>query len=125
MRSLAIKLLVGATLTLAVALLPIAAFGLWAATPGTHASPFVWSMTTWAWLLGVQMLLVYLGAFLSGLRPGRWFGSRVLPLAGAVAAIFALNTIAEWPWLALFASLALEAGLVLVILDVGRVRDYS
>ncbi len=119
------KLLVGATLCLAVALLPIAAFGLWAATPGTHSSPFSWSMTAWAWLLGVQMLLVYLGAFLSGLRPGRWFGSRFLPLAGAVAAVFVLRSIVDWPWTSLFASLALEAGLVLVILDMGRVRDYS
>ncbi|MEX2113512.1 MAG: hypothetical protein WD845_10015 [Pirellulales bacterium] len=119
------KLAVGASACLGVALLPVATFGLWAATSGTHASPFTWSMTAWAWFLCVQMLLVYLGAFLSGLRPGHWLGSRFLPLAGCVAALLLMRTIADWQWSSLVASLALEIVLVLIILDVARGRDYS
>ena len=119
------KLAVGIAASLAVALLPVACFSLWAATPGTHASPFYWSMTLWAWQLCVQMPLIYLGAFMSGLRPGRWFGSRFLPLAGGVAVVFALKSLDGWPWAALAGCLAAEACFVLVILDVGRTRDFS
>ncbi len=119
------KLAVGGAACLFVAALPVLCYSLWAATPGTHASPFEWSMTAWAWQLCLQMLLVYFGAFLSGLRPGRWFGSRFLPLAASVSALIAFQIFSAWPWVTLLACLAAEAGFVLVILDVGRSRDFS
>ena len=40
-------------------------------------------MTAWAWQLWLCMPLVYLGAFLSGIRPARWFGTRLMPLVAA------------------------------------------
>jgi hypothetical protein len=122
------KMLIGVAATLLVAIVPVACYSLWAATPGTHASPFRWEMTTWAWLLCAQMPLVYLGAFLSGLRPGRWFGSRFLPLAGGISALYLLQflqRLASWPWLALVVTLAIEALLIWVVLGVGRTRDFS
>ncbi len=119
------KLLVGGVACFVVALLPVTCFALWAATPGTHASPFDWSMTVWAWLLCVQMPLVYLASFLSGLRPARWFGSRFLPLAAAVSILLALQLLRDWPWTVLATSLVVEALFVAVILWVGRTRDFS
>jgi hypothetical protein len=119
------KLVVGATACLFVAALPVLCYALWAAAPGTHASPFQWSMTVWAWQLCLQMPLVYFGAFLSGLRPGRWFGSRFLPLAASVAALSAFQSLSAWPWATFLACLAAEAAFVLVILNVGKSRDFS
>ncbi len=43
-------------------------YALWASTPGTHASPFFWSMTAGPWQFCTIVPLIYLGAFFSGLR---------------------------------------------------------
>ena len=48
--------------------------------------------------------IVYLGAFLSGMRPGRWFGTRLAPLAGAILWASFANLMPLW-WL--FVPLAL------------------
>jgi len=92
------KLLTGIGLLLACTLLPILIYAAWAATPGTHPGPFEWSMTGPAFRVWTLMPLVYLGSFASGIRPGRWFGSRLLPLvAVAVPAIFAYTVPLWWP----------------------------
>ncbi len=70
-----VKLLVGIVGYLVLAAMPIVAYGLWAATPGTHASPFQWSMTAPSWFCYITMPLLYLGAFLTGLRPAGWYKS--------------------------------------------------
>ena len=80
-----IKLGVGIVMFVVCTAVPLLLYALWAAMPGTHSSPFVWSMTEPAWRFCLGMPLIYLGAFLSGLRPGRWYGTRLLPLAGAGA----------------------------------------
>jgi hypothetical protein len=119
------KLAVGVVLTLAVSALPVFVYAVWAAVPGTHASPFSWSMTAWAWQLVAATPLLYLGAFLSGLRPGRLLGSRLFPAAGA----FLLFTLAQAPvgpeWLRLALVLLSEALLAAMIVYVGDTRDYS
>lgn len=117
------KLCVGMGICLAVAILPTLCYALWAATPGTHASPFSWSMTAWAWQAILAMPLLYLGAFLSGLRPARLFGSRFFPLAAALVT-FALM-LALPGTIALPLTLTLELIFVAVILFVGQTRDYS
>ena len=61
----------------------------WAATPGTHASPFEWSMTVPIWIGWFAMTILYLGAFHTVVRPGRWYRSRLLPLAASAVATFA------------------------------------
>jgi hypothetical protein len=119
------KLAVGFLITLALSFLPVAAYALWAASPGTHPSPFEWSMTINDWQWACQMPILYLGAFLSGLRPGRWFGSRLFPLAGAVAAMTVCQMLSGWWWAELLASLATMGCFVNVILYVGRTRDFS
>jgi hypothetical protein len=120
-----IKLAVGLAATLLVSGLPILLYALWAAVPGTHASPFYWSMTTWAWLLWFRLPIIYLGAFLSGLREGNWFGSRALPLLVALLATVAIAALESFPMLSLLATLLIEAWFVVVIYRVAATRDYS
>lgn len=122
---LASKLVVGVLLCLAIAAIPTLLFALWAATPDTHASPFEWSMTSWAWQLCLQMTLIYLGAFLSGLRPGKWFGSRFLPLAASSATVFFLSMLGVQAPIAVPLCVLLDICLFVVILDVAASRDFS
>jgi ABC-type transport system involved in multi-copper enzyme maturation permease subunit len=120
-----IKLAVGVALTLLIAGIPLFGYSIWAALPGTHASPFFWSMTTWAWLRWFRLPLFYLGAFLSGLRSARWLGSRAFPLAAALLCFMLLITLESWPLLALLATLAVEGCFLVAIYFVALARDYS
>jgi ABC-type transport system involved in multi-copper enzyme maturation permease subunit len=92
------KLLTGIGLLLVCTLLPILIYGVWAAMPGTHPGPFEWSMTRTAFQVWFLMPLVYLGAFASGIRSARWFGSRLLPLFSVAFAGTLLTMLAQW-WL--------------------------
>jgi hypothetical protein len=118
------KLAVGAGVFLLCAAVPIVVYGTWAALPGHHASPFEWSMTANAWGIALLMLLLYLGAFLSGLRPARWFGTRLLPLVAVAVFLMLLNS-APWRPVGLPLTLLLYALLVSSVCYVARVRDYS
>jgi hypothetical protein len=119
------KLGVGVGLFLACASLPVVLYGAWAAVPGTHPSPFEWSMTGSAWRVVFLTPLLYLGAFLSGLRPGRWFGTRLLPLVAAAALLVGLDSLPAW-WAAAFPlALVLYGLLAANVCFVARVRDYA
>ncbi|HEV2968818.1 MAG TPA: hypothetical protein VGY55_02440 [Pirellulales bacterium] len=125
-RVVALKLLSGAAIFLVCSAVPILWYGCWAATPGTHASPFFWCMTWPSWVVWFSMIPIYLGAFLSGLRPGRWFGTRALPLAGATFFAFVIGVAHTWLWPLWLAELTLLAALLCgVILFVARTRDFS
>ena len=69
-RILAVKMTVGLALLLGTSGLAFLAYALWAARPGTHASPFYWSMTIDSAVMWLAMTPIYLGSFLSGIRPG-------------------------------------------------------
>lgn len=118
------KLGAGIGLLLACMLVPVVLYAIWAATPGTHSSPFEWSMTGTAFRIWSLMPLAYLGAFASGIRPARWFGSRLLPLvAVAIPAVFAF-AVPLW-WLIGFPVLLVAASVILSdILMVAETRDY-
>jgi hypothetical protein len=118
------KLLVGLVTYLFCAALPIAIFAAWAATPGTHASPFYWSMTLPAWASWFSMTALYLAAFLSGLRSARWIGSRLLPLAAVGLPVFVLHAAAVW-WLTVPIVIVLDVLFLVCIQQAARVRDYS
>ena len=57
------KLVVGLVAYLLCAVIPILLYAVWAATPGTHASPFEWSMTLPVWSAWFACVTLYLGAF--------------------------------------------------------------
>ena len=123
-----VKLLVGTVVLIACSFLPILIYAWWAATPGTHASPFEWSMTWPFWRVSLLLVAVYLGSFLSGIRPARWFGTRLAPLA---AAVFLLCVFVAVPWWSILWSLGWAAAAVLVdvllitsILFAVQTRDF-
>lgn len=117
------KLVVGLALYFPLTALPIMIYGIWAATPGTHGSPFAWTMTAGTWLSWLAIHLVYLGAFLSGIRPGAWMGTRLLPLAAAcaVTAFAAAIPFAFGLSVVLLTSAALVAAILFVI----ESRDFA
>ncbi len=124
------KLFIGLGLYLACGASVIVAYGLWAATPGTHASPFEWSMTVPTWVSCFAMTPLYLGAFLSGIRPGRWFGTRLFPLLAAVVVTlavvtetFGLDGGSILPGVSVV--FAADVWMIAAILFVAQTRDYS
>jgi hypothetical protein len=118
----ATKLAAGAVLFLSATGLPLLVYALWAAWPGTHASPFSWSMTATCWLYWLAMTVVYVAAFLTGLREARWFGSRLFPL---VSAALPLMVISETSWtVGLLIAIGADALFSWAILWVGVDREY-
>ncbi len=120
---LAIKLTVGALLIFSVLAVAIVIYGSWAAVPGHLAAPFEWSMTLESWILAAVLPLVYLGAFLSGIRPGRWFGTRLAPLAGAIVLVLFACILPFW-WLQLPVLLLGYVSWLVAIDYYSQTRDY-
>ncbi len=119
------KLVVGAALYLATGAAMILLYAWWASTPGTHASPFFWSMTIVSWRLLVSLMAMYPAAFLAGLLPGRWLGSRALPIAAVGLLLVLIQWIPWWWALGLAVTGIVDAWLVVSILYVVRTRDFS
>jgi len=124
------KLGVGVILFIVCTAVPLLLYAWWAAMRGTHASPFEWGMTESAWRFCFGMPLVYLGAFLSGLRPSRWYGTRLLPLvsAGALAALllfFPTVMLVRWPSSIFIPAVIVTYGLLIAaICNVAETRDF-
>ncbi len=118
-----IKAAVGVAIVQALGAAMLLLYAIWAATPGTHASPFFWSMTLPAWKAWGAFPIVYLGALLSGLRPARWFGSRLLPLVGCCGvALFVVALPRMWASLPIAA--AVSALLACCVVHEARTRDF-
>jgi ABC-type transport system involved in multi-copper enzyme maturation permease subunit len=118
------KLATGAVVLLACSLAPILAYAAWAAAPRTHPGPFEWSMTESSLRLWLVLPLVYLGAFFSGLRPARWFGSRLLPLLSVAPFAVLSYALPHWWLTGLPILLLTTAALVSVILWEAETRDF-
>src|SRR5262249_13548318 len=110
------KLLTGVGLLLLCTLLPIVIYAGWAAMPRTHPGPFEWTMTGPAFRTWLLLPLVYLGAFASGIRPARWFGSRLMPLLSVLFPAVFLYLVLYWLPFGLLLLCAVTAALVSVIL---------
>jgi hypothetical protein len=123
-RIIAVKLATGLGLYLLLTPLPILAYALWAATPGKHASPFDWSMTLPTWQTYLLMSGLYLGAFLTGMRSGRWVGTRLVPVVGVGVLLVLIYQIPAWWIFGPAALILLEGCLVVSILFVTRTRDF-
>jgi ABC-type transport system involved in multi-copper enzyme maturation permease subunit len=118
------KLFTGTGLLLACSLVPILIYAVWAATPGTHPGPFEWSMTVPAFEVWLLLPIVYLGAFASGIRPARWFGSRLFPLAAVVVIGTLLAMASAWWLIAVPLFLLATAVFISDILWEAETRDY-
>jgi ABC-type transport system involved in multi-copper enzyme maturation permease subunit len=105
--------------------IPNLLYAAWAAAPGNHPSPFAWSMTGLTWQLCFLMGLIYLGAFQSGLRPARWYGSRLAPLVVSFAVVPLVLFIPNWWLVGLPLSLVFAACQVSNISYLAQARDYS
>lgn len=121
-----VKLLVGLAAMEFLLVGSILVYALWADIPGNVPAPFDWRMTGASWIVCCTMPTFYLGAFLSGLRPGRWFGTRLMPLIGTGLITFLLAPAGQllglWPGLLLLA--ALDVLLLQLILATAETRDY-
>jgi hypothetical protein len=122
-RIFALKLLIGGALAMLFAALLILIYAWWAATPGQFPAPFEWSMTTSAWIHWIALPPVYLGAFLSGIRPAPWFGSRLVPLMASIGAALLISMM-PWFWAASILSLAMSVGFLVSIFYYVHQRDY-
>jgi ABC-type transport system involved in multi-copper enzyme maturation permease subunit len=118
------KLATGIGLLLACTLLTIVSYAAWAAMPGTHPGPFEWSMTGDALRTWLVLPLFYLGAFASGIRPARWFGSRLLPLTSVSVPASLAYAVPFWWLVGLLLLCVVAAWLVSDILWVSETRDY-
>ncbi|HEV8058256.1 MAG TPA: hypothetical protein VGP68_00155 [Gemmataceae bacterium] len=119
------KLATGAGVFVACSAMPIVLYGWWAATPGRHPSPFRWSWSLPSWCMIAVLCLIYLGAFLSGLRPAKWFGTRLLPLAAAFV-LAVLLWMLNWLVIGQIAALVFAVGVyVCAIRYVAQTRDYA
>jgi hypothetical protein len=122
-RIFALKLLVGAALVTLIGVLLVGFYAWWASTPGKFDGPFYWSMTVPAWQLCLSVPPLYFGAFLAGIRPGRWFGSRLLPLVAGILTAFAASN-APWAWMSAGLSLVVSGLMIAAILLHATERDY-
>ncbi|MEX1230976.1 MAG: hypothetical protein WEB58_12100 [Planctomycetaceae bacterium] len=118
------KLATGLAVYLICSAIPILCVAIWAATPGTHASPFEWSMTLSMWKLWISLTLIYLGAFASGLVNGKWYGIRLLPLATSLLATTGVYFI-PWLWISVPLFVFSFVVFTVIIQHVARTRDYS
>jgi hypothetical protein len=122
-RVFASKLVVGLGWVAGLSALFLLIYAWWASRPGHVAAPFEWSMTIPIWRQWVAMPLIYLGAFLSGIRPARWWGTRLVPLAAAMLlATIVVNM--PWFWLALLVALVFSGPFLAAIFFYMQVRDY-
>ncbi len=78
------KLLTGGVLTLLMVAVPALVCLIGGAIPGNLRMPFDWSyaqpaVEAWGWAI-----VIFLGGFLSGIRPASWWWSRLWPLTATV-----------------------------------------
>jgi len=124
-RIVLIKCGVGLAVLLTASGACVLAYALWAATPGTHPSPFFWSMTEYCWWYCFGFSLVYMGALLSGLRKARWFGTRLLPLVASVLIFYVVVWALPGFVIPAAALLFIDILLAAVACQVAATQDYS
>ena len=118
-----VKLAVGCLLTLVISGMLVLFYAWWAMTPGKFPAPFFWSMTFPAWRMWIAVPPVYFGAFLSGLRPAHWFGSRLVPLLASFAAAGAAAAM-PWFWLSALFSAVTSLFFIVAIFHYAKHRDF-
>ncbi|MEN6558009.1 MAG: hypothetical protein ABFC54_07500 [Thermoguttaceae bacterium] len=123
------KLLVGLTALLTCAAAPVLIYAVWAVR---HAMLFEWPMTSGCWIDWFFTIPAYLGAFLTGIRPGRWIGSRLLPVVAVALSLFLGWIVNNADWLDTTGFVKMtsifflwDVGPLWTIFFVVRTRDYA
>jgi hypothetical protein len=119
------KLAAGGALLLLASALPVLILALWAASPGTHASPFVWDMTAHVFRDCFAATALYLAACLCGLRPARWYGTRLLPLIPAALVMMWVYITVWWPMSGWIVVAVVDIAYLAALLDAVQSREYS
>ncbi|WP_254513341.1 hypothetical protein [Anatilimnocola floriformis] len=117
------KVAVGLLLYLLLAAVPLGIYSWWAASPGTHASPFEWSMAIPTWIAWLALSVIYLGAMLAGIRPAAWIGTRLLPLVAAIGCALVACMLPAW-W-GLVSTVVVAGVLISLIVFVAETRDFA
>lgn len=100
-------------------------YGLWANTPGTHASPFEWWMTTKFWQQWLTLPVLYLAAFQSGLIDARWYGVRLLPVLTAGVLCVASACLPFWWWIGFPILMVVLTAQTLTLFQTMQQSDFS
>lgn len=106
------KVLPGICLYLLATALPLLGLAVWAAQPSHVPAPFDFRFTLAGWAAILAGLPFYFAGLLVALRPARWYGSRALPLLGALLAIWASDNLNEF-WQVALICLLIAAVLLL------------
>ncbi len=125
-RLIAFKLCIGFAVVCVLTTTAVILICLRAAIPGNIPAPFQVWMTTPAWIAIACVSVVYHSAFLSGLRPARWFGSRLLPTIGTLPIAFGVGLLSYWSLIpGLMAVICLNWVLWIVVRNIADSRDYA
>lgn len=119
------KLLFGGGLLLLSTGIPLLTYLVWAMLPGTHAQPFELWMTTETFRMWLGGTLVYLAAFLVGIRAARFYVSRLWPLVLAVLIVFAVSEQGILPGLNSWLIVVSDVVLIAAIWFAAEDRDYA
>jgi hypothetical protein len=117
------KIIIGLLLLELTAAVPLLAYGVWADLPGTHPTPFEWNMTIGSWCVWICLPVVYLGAFLAGIRPGLWRGTRLMPLFAGMGMLVVSSDLTWWG--AVASSVVVSAVLLSGVHYVAAERDFG
>jgi len=120
-----VKILTGLLVFFICSVIPILIYGCWASIPGTHPSPFEWSMTDWFFRTLFAAPILYLGYYMVSLRPARWWGTRLFPLVVAITLFIGVHWIPLWWPFGLIAVLVISALMVFSTLHLAQERDFS
>jgi hypothetical protein len=122
------KWLAGMAVWSGLALVPFVLYLGWATSEGHHASPFVWRHTYAWWQTIAGTSLLYSGAYLSGLRPAKWLGTRLFPLSAAAVWMFFCWAVTNFGGIGCLAflagTIALHVLSLKLVLEVAEERDY-
>lgn len=118
------KLMLGGVLLLVVFVSSILIASFAFALPHRTA-PFYWSMSLDLWRVVLTSTMVYLTAFLCGVRPASWFGTRLLPIVGICVFAFAIQLIPFWWLITPVLILFVDWLLITTIMYFAETRDYA
>ncbi len=95
------------------------------ARSNSNWASIVWKQQEPVFRCLITVPIVYFGAFLSGLRPARFYGSRIFPVAGAAILWFAILYLPNWWLTAVPVTLLFCGALVGLIFHEARRRDFA